>query len=269
MRKKLSKWIQGLLFTRTLKALGSKKKLFFFILLFDLLLLISISLLNNIIKMFIPEDYSILASWFSSVSGVLIFALFYTIGYFALILIVYSFIKYCILDLVKSVFSRHSFNISRLWGFYRLNIMIIGIPFVIVIMFAMIVSILIQREYAALLLAFIMLPVLFFYYPFFNLCQSMFYKQNKNPIRNSLRITFKGIQKYISIYLTSIMLLAAYYIISLIFTLVFKYALFRTEELYHAYYPGFLAVYQVITIIVLYLLMSFNRIEFYQVDEKS
>ncbi len=267
MRKRLNKWIKGLLFTKTLKTITKKKKLCLFIFMFDALMLISLSLVNSVIKMISPNDPQAFASMFSSASGVILFVLFYTIAYFAIILLVYSLIKYCILDLIKSMFRKHRFSLSRFWRFYWLNIRIIGLPFAAVIMLTMVSAIAIQRQYAAPFIAIMMLPVLFFYYPFFNICQSYFYKGKASPVKSSFRITFTGIRKYRCIYLSSIMALAAYYLITLIITVILKFTLFRTQEMYDAYYPGFFAVYQVITIVAIYLLMSFNRIMFYQVED--
>ena len=261
---KISKWSKELLFTKTMNTIKKNKKQFFFILLLDIVMILAFTIINLIANFILPNNGMSFAAGLSSFFSIILFSLTYTLVYFLIVIAAYSFIKYCILDLIRSMSKKKKFNLYRLKAFAWLNIRIIGIPLIAFMIFAFIISQAIERQYASILLIILLLPVMFFYYPFLNLCHSLFYKGKKHPIKKAIAMTFPGIRKYISIYVSSIIIIAAYWIISMIIVTILRYTLFSTEALYYAYYPGFTTVYNAITIIVLYLIFSFNRVQFYK-----
>ena len=264
---RISKLSQELLFTKTVRTIKKSKKQFFFILLFDIVMILAFIIINAIADFIFPNSGMDFVAGLSSIFSVIFFVLIYILIYFFIVLAAYSFVKYCILDLIMSMSKKQKFSLNRLKRFTWLNTRIIGIPLIAFMILVFIISLGIETQYASLLVILILLPVVFFYYPFMNLCQSLFYKGRKHPVRKAISMTFPGIRKYISIYVSSIIAIAAYLIISMAITAILKYTLFRTEALYYAYYPGFTAVYQGITIIVLYVIMSFNRVSFYQIAD--
>ncbi|MEA3515275.1 MAG: hypothetical protein U9R34_07380 [Nanoarchaeota archaeon] len=262
---RISKWSQELLFTKTMRTIKKSKKQFFFILLFDIVMILAFIIINIIADFIFPNSGMDFVAGLSSIFSMIFFVLIYILIYFFIIIAAYSFVKYCILNLISSMSKKQKFSLTRLKEFTWLNMRIISIPFIAFMILVFIISLVIEKKYASMLVILILLPVMFFYYPFMNLCQSLFYKGKKQPVRKAIAMTFPGIRKYISIYVSSIIAIAAYLILSMAVAVILKYMLFRTEALYYAYYPGFTAGYNVITIIGLYLLMSFNRVSFYKI----
>ena len=264
----ISKWSKELLFTKTMNTIKKNKKQFFFILLFDIVMILAFIIINSIANFILPNNGMSFATGLSSFSSIILFTLTYTLIYFLIVIAAYSFIKYCVLDLIRSMSKKKKFNLNRVKSFAWLNIRIIGIPLLAFLILTFIISMVIERQYASILVIILLLPVMFFYYPFLNLCHSLFYKDKKHPIKKAIAMTFPGIRKYISIYVSSIMVIAAYWIISAVIVTILRYTLFSTEALYYAYYPGFTTVYNTITIIVLYLIISFNRVQFYKAADR-
>jgi len=263
----ISKWSQELLFTKTMRTIKKSKKQFFFILLFDIVMILAFIIINVIADFIFPNKGMDFVAGLSSIFSVIFFVLIYILIYLFIVIVAYSFVKYCILNLISSMSKKHKFSLNKLKEFIWLNIRITSIPLIAFMIIVFIISQVIEKKYASILVILLLIPIMFFYYPFMNLCQSLFYKGRKQPVRKAIAMTFPGIGKYISIYVSSIIVIAAYLIISMVIAVILKYTLFRTEALYYAYYPGFTAVYNAITIIGLYLLMSFNRVSFYKITD--
>lgn len=257
------KFINKLFYQDTIIDILRRKKLFSFMLLFDIFFILSIVLINSIIAFMIPNSYEKLANIFGSPGNLLIFTIIYTFIYFGLILLIYSFFKYCILDFIKSLFEKQRFTIKRLLKLYILNLKYIVIPIVLSFVLLFFISLSIERDYASGLFILIMIPILFFYYPFINLCHSSFYK-GKNDIMRSLRIAFSP-QKYYRIYLSSFIIIICYLMITFLLTLISKHTIFRNEELYHNFYQLFQSIYNIITFIFILILNAINRVAWFKI----
>ena len=257
-------WTRKLFYLEILDKVRKNKRLFSLMLFFDVLLMLSVVLLNIIITFFMPNSYEKIAGIFENPLSLIFFTLAYAFIYFAIVLLIYSFFKYCILDFINSVFNKKKFTIKRLFSFYLLNIRAVVVPIILSFIILMLISLVFQRRYASDIFILIVIPIIFFYYPFVNLCHSMFYYNEKNPIRKSLRVAFRP-GKWYRIYLSSILIIIVYIIITLAVTAFAKYTFFSSEEFFHNYYDLYQNTYNIITFAFVILLNAVNRIAWYKI----
>lgn len=259
MKQIIKNRVTNLLFSRTFRRIKNNPLIFFYIFLFDIIFLLSVSFFNILINLVLPSDSYELSALFSSYSGLVSFAVMYTAAYLVIIIALYSLAKHYVLKLISSMF-RLQKSQKGSWKFFLLNLKILGIPLLAAVFLSILIAVAIDQDYAPFLLGIIFALFMIIYYPFINICHSLF-SIGEKPARKSIMLSLK---KSYSVYVHTILMLTIYYLISLLLTFILKHSLFRTETMYNTYYPSFFAVYSIITIIFFYLILSFNRVAFFQ-----
>ena len=193
-----------------------------------------------------------------------------TLIYYLIILIAYSFFKYCVLDFIKSLFGSTSFSFRRLDQFCVLNIMISAIFFAIMLVFNVILSG-IKESFAPFIFVFLAVPYLLILYLTANISQSLFYQESsaKISVKKGLKIIFTNIKSYRETIL--IMILFA-----LFFGLLFLGGGYLIRTLTSKNYSLYLALYSyskkisiIIFEVALYVIILINRISFYSIANQG
>lgn len=242
--------IKKTLFLEVFRKIKSAPSLFFYMLLFDAMFLLSIYSANKIVGVF-SEGRVILP----------IYALAYMAVYFLIFAALYSFFKYSVLHFISSMFEKSELNFGRFGKFYLVNVIVFflfGFTFFIL---SSVIPFLIVESYQKLILRIALILFIFFAYSFLNLCHS-FFASGKRPVSAALRFTFKKIKSYIPVFLSSVLFLLAYFIIYAIIGLILKYTLF-SKPVPMSYNAIYNAIFSIVTIVVFYLINAFNRIYFY------
>ncbi|MDO8741190.1 MAG: hypothetical protein Q7J54_06490 [Candidatus Woesearchaeota archaeon] len=242
--------IKKTLFLEVFRKIKPAPSLFFYMLLFDAMFLLSIYSANKIVGVF-SEGRIILP----------IYALAYMLLYFLIFAALYSFFKYSILHFIKSMFEKSDLNFGRFGKFYLINIIIFFVFGAIFFILSAIIPFLIVESYQKLVLRIALILFLFFAYSFLNICHSYF-ASGKNPVSAALSFTFKKIPSYIPVFLGSVLFLLAYFIIYAIIGLIMKYTLF-SKPVPMSYNTIYNAAFSIVTIVIFYLINAFNRVYFY------
>ena len=273
---KLKKRIQSSQFFETLKIIKKQPKLFFQAVLFDVLFLASLYGISKLVSFSIPADTSSITAILQSPWLMLSFALISSALYYLFILFIYSFFKYNILDIIKSMFGKTKFSFRRLGSFFLLNILIAALLFAVFISINLIVSPFIVSPFivikilAAILFFVMIVPFIFFSYPLINITHSLFEEGSniKDSLKKGFKITFGKIKSYAAVYLHSIIVFVIYIVLFYIFGLILKYTLFRDLQAYAGYYPIYVGFFNITATILLFLIIAFNRIYFYNAVRK-
>ena len=169
------------LFLKSFRLAKSNPSKIGLMLLFDLLFFVSFFYVFPDFGKYLAQNLSI-----SQTISFAIIVLLFQIVYVLLILFVYSFFKYCVLDSIKSIFHKAEFSLSRLWQFYLLNIILFLPPY---FAFSFILSG-IKEAYQPYVFISLGLVVSPFLYILVNIAQSYFYQGH--PLKKSISKGFSN-----------------------------------------------------------------------------
>ena len=234
--------------------------------LFDALFLVSLFGLNILFNYFSQVFFSSIAM---TLEYAVIFLVF-SVAYYLIVLFVYSFFKYCVLDFIKSLLEKTSFSFSRLGQFYSLNIIIAGMFFAVMLALNFILAS-IKPLYQPFVFIFMAAPYLLILYATMNVSHSSFYQGTsvKHSIKNGFKMTFTKIKSYRETILTVILaglvlwllFLGAGYLIQLLGS--------KNYSLYLTAYGYFKNASIIIFDIVFYMIILINRVSFYLIVQES
>lgn len=226
--------------------------------LFDVLFLIAVFGLQNLIQYFAQS--LALPKTIASAITFIIFSLIY----YLILLFIYSFFKYCILDFIKSLSENKDFSFKRLGEFYALNIVIGGVFFAIMLLLNSILAG-IKQDYAPFVFIVLAVPYLLFLYIIANTSHSLFYQEAsiKESIKKSLKITFTKIKTYRETIL--VMILFALVLWLLFYGAGYLVRTFTSKNysLYLTAYAYFKQISIIVFDLVFYIVILINRISFY------
>ena len=245
-------------FIKSVKLAKSNPNKLALMILFDILFVVAVFSSNIILQYFSKSIYVTQPLW--SIVTFIALSLFY----YLLMLLVYSFFKYLVLDYIKSLFEKSEFSFERLGQFYGLNVAIAGIFFASIVLFNYILNY-IYPSYRPIVFIVVAVPYLLFLYVMLNASHSMFYSGNSmiNSLKNGTKITFTKIKVYRETIL--IMIIFALLLWLLFFGAGYLIRLVASKN--YSFYLSAYAFYKQATIIVfdvvLYLVILINRITFY------
>lgn len=247
------------LIKKTLSLIKKNPSQFLYMLLFDFLFVVVVYYLSVATKFFTISD------------SLIVFGIYFLI-FLLIILLVYSFFKYLILDLLKSVFGKNELNFKYFFSFYKLNLAVFLVPFILIFIGVLVFASSNLLQYnltgmvTVIVLSILLLPVFLFIYTLVNISHSLFVhakkeKIVKNALKKSLNIPFYG-RIYSYNFLFLLIFLAGW----LIADYILKAFGFSTYLQYYSSYRIFMWVFGAI---ILYFTVVFNRINFYLIINKK
>lgn len=185
--------------------------------------------------------------------------------YFMLLIAIFTFFQYCILDTMFDYFDQQPFSFVRFKTFYWLHVFTFGVfSGVFFLLNSLITSL--KPSYQGIGTLLLLLPFLVLAYTYLNLLHGCFLKEHslKKIFKDSISIFKSKNSHYWAIIIFSIFLFLFYISILLIFRLLLFLAL-RLVKI-DFYYPLLFeeTISTVITALFFLILLSFNRILFYQ-----
>jgi hypothetical protein len=110
-----------------------------------------------------------------------------------------------------------------------------------------------------------LIPIfIFFFYSTINISHTLFiHDQRKHLIKDSFKITFHKLKIYYQFIIFNIAITLIYLIIYNILHFIFKFLVTKNQQILINYGSAYLKIFQISSIIFIYLLISFNRIYFY------
>lgn len=247
-------------------------KNFLLLVLFDLLFIASFYFINNFFArvsnaLFSASEYGILARF-----GALLF-MFLVIG---LSIFVYSFFKYCVLDILRGYFEETVFTFKNVLSFFWLNILLSVFLFVVSFVFQLLYyplssggspSIPIAIIFSGIL---IVLSFVSFWYVYF--CHILFLRtmdvskqlflDSYNLLKDKLGIL--SMMAFLSV--------VAYTVFASVFALIglpLREFFFTTQERIIAHYGIYSGVFTVLTILITYLILQYHRLAMFKMVWKK
>lgn len=247
--------------SKSLNAIKKNPKMFLWMFLLDLGFLGVFLLFNYLTNLIVPDANTFITQVQTN-TMLLIGLILLFIVYVVVIILAYSFFNLIILGSIKKFSTKHKHDFSKLKEFFMINLFLFLLFFIIFILFNIISSFLIDKSiWIGLTVGAILIIFSLMLYAFYNLMHSAFILGHEFSV--NLKKSFKHMfsSSYFGLFFFSFVIILGYILIYFIIGLIFSTYIL-------AHYETFSAVFSVITLIVIYLLFSFNRIYFYFISEE-
>lgn len=190
--------------------------------------------------------------------------------YYLMVLFIYSFFKYSLLDFIKSLFEKTEFSFKRLGQFYALNIIIAGIFFAVIILANFLLAS-IKMQYRPFAFIFLAAPYLLFLYVIINTSHSLFYQGNSigNSIKKSLSLAITKIKIYRETILIMVLSALALWLLFLGGGYLVRLLASKNYGMYLNTYAYFKQISVIAFDLAFYFIILINRISFYAITEES
>jgi hypothetical protein len=257
-------------FLRVFSIVKKNTNIYLYTVVFDFIFLALIMFVGNYFGSFIPSDAQQIMELFKTTSSLLLFVFIYPLVYYLFVIFVYSLAKLSILNLIKSLYDGGKFNIKRFWRFYLLNIVFFVIFFFSALILFGVLSLIFERDFLKYLILILTIPFLFFCYSIINIGHTFFIKGvEKGLVKKSFMASFNKIKKYGMFLVCDIILVLVYLLLYNIIHLILRFTIFANKEILSAYGGTYMKIFNIISLIFVYLLIAFNRIYFYELRDKN
>lgn len=228
--------------------------------LFDAMFLVSAFALN-ILGNYLANGLA-MPSAFASSAAFIVFSL----AYYLIVLLAYSFFKYGVLNFIKSLSEKADFSLKRLGQFYSLNMIIAGIFFAALIAVNFILAG-IRQPYVPFIFIFFAIPYLLFLYVIINLSHSVFYQgaSAMDSVKNSFAIAFAKMKVYRETILSMIILGMFLWLLFYGSGYLIRIFTSKNYSLYLSAYAYFKQASIAVFYIASYILVLINRVSFYAI----
>ena len=245
------------------------RKLAFYIFFLDIMFIAILYGFSFISTSILPDDPQIYLNITNQFQAALAISILVAVAYILIMVFIYSFFKYGVLDMIHSMIRNTDFDFGKMWKFYKLNIAIFGLPMVAFALFYVITLLTLRQEIQATISLIFLLIIAFFVYPFYNIAHSLFTRNYKikKILKLSFRLTFKKFKSYLSIYFFSLLILGFFLLIFYLIGLIIGATVFSDPVVLSRYRSVYLTVFTLLLGIILYKIVFFNRVYFYVITE--
>ncbi|MBW2975141.1 hypothetical protein KY366_05480 [Candidatus Woesearchaeota archaeon] len=263
--KKIKKRFLDTSFYKVVNLIKKNLNIYLYTIVIDLTFLALVILIGKFLGSLIPRDPQQLMGFFKTQLNLLLFVFIYPVFYYLFVIFLYSIAKLAILNMIKPLYEKHKFTLKGLGKFYLLNILLFAIFFSIFLAFTGISALLLKDNILKYVVAILSLILFFFAYSVTNIAHTLFIKNRRNRvIRNTFRIAFRKITKYGTFKIWNTFLIITYIVIYNIVNLVVRLTVSLNQEALTPYVPLYLKLFNIASIIFIYLVVAFNRIYFYE-----
>lgn len=234
-------------FWRTKELISKNLKKSFYVFCLDMVFFIVLLLLNSLVLQRMPQPNQL---YWQNPALIFIFAA----AYLMFLLFFYSLIKYIVLLIIRSTYEEAEYISKNYFRFVFLNLILIGIAFLISVVISSILHLAVRQESIRLASIVVLAFLSLFFYLLFNIAQISFVIERRIwcSIKRSFAAIFKG-NLYFPIIVNVIFFLLVYFIIGMFVVFLFKDNLFGVYRL----------TYTIIIAVLLYVLLFFNRMQLF------
>lgn len=255
----------GSSFFRVFNIIKKNSHTYFYTITLDFIFLALIIIIGKYLGSLIPQDPQQLMTIFKSQANLLIFVFGYPTIYYLFVIFLYSITKLSILNLIKQLYEKQKFNLKGLGKFYLLNLLLFIIFLLISLVITGILALILQKDFLKYVVLILGIPFLFFVYSMMNIAHTLFMgNYGKRIIKKSFYIAFSSIKKYGLFIMWDIILILTYLVFYNIIHLIFRFTLFLNQQLLTSYGPLYLKIFNIMSIVVIYLIIAFNRMYFFE-----
>lgn len=256
-------------FLKVHRIIKKNPNIYVYTIVLDFIFLFLIIFIGKYFGSLIPQDPQQLMAFFKTTTNLLLFVFIYPVIYYLFVIFIYSMIKLSILNLIKSLYEKNRFSFKRLGKFYLLNILIFIIFFFSGLILFGLLALILRRDFLKYVILILLIPFLFFLYSIINISHTLFIKDGKKGIiKKNFNIAFNKINKYGMFIIWNFIIILIYLLFYNIIHLIFRLFIFVNREILTTYGSIYIKIFNIISLIVLYLIIAFNRIYFYErIDE--
>jgi hypothetical protein len=261
MFKDIKKKYRSSSFKKGLVAIKTNPILLFYVILLDVGFFGVFYLLNLVLNNFLPDNAQI-AMTLSSQSMFFIVMLLISILYFVVIILAYSFFNLIILGSIRKMAHKYSHDFSLFKNMFFLNLLLFIIFFILLSLFNYLTVLIVNKSiWLAAIVFLVVLVLVIFSYAFHNFSHSAFILGHKlrTTLKQALKNTFS--KAYLGVITFSIVFMIIYFGLYILLGLIIDNFIIQN-------YNAFINTSSIITLIVAYVLFTFNRIYFFFVAEK-
>lgn len=262
MFKKVAKKYHSSSFKKSLIAIKTKPLLLLYVILLDAGFFAVFYLLNIVLNNFLPDNAQI-AMTVSSQSMLFIVMLLISILYFVIIILSYSFFNLIILGNIRKMSHDYSHDFSLFKNMFFLNLLLFIIFFILLSIFNYLTILIVNKSlWLAAIVFLVVLVLVIFSYAFHNFSHSAFILGHnlRTTLKNALKNTFS--KAYLGIITFSILFIMIYFGLYVLLGLLIDNFIIQN-------YNAFINTSSIITLIIAYVLFTFNRVYFFFVAEKK
>ena len=257
-------------FLRVFDIIKKNSNICLYTIILDFIFLALIMSVGKYFGSIIPSDPQQLMDILKSSTNLLLFVFLYPTIYYLFVIFVYSIAKLSIFNLIKSLYEKNRFTLKGLGKFYLLNIMLFVILFFSGLVLWAILALIFKSDFLNYIILILLIPFLFFCYSIVNISHTLFIKNGgKKIIRKGFNIAFNKIKRYGMFIIWDLAIILIYLIFYNLIHLIFRLSIFSNEQILASYGDIYLKIFNIISLIVLYLIIAFNRIYFYERIEKD
>jgi hypothetical protein len=262
MLKNISKKYRLSSFKRSLVAIKTKPILLLYVILLDVGFFAIFYLLNLVLNDFLPDNPQI-ALALNNQSMFFIVMLLISILYFVIIILAYSFFNLIILGNIRKLSHNYSHNFSLFKNMFFLNLLLFIVFFILLSIFNYLTILIVNKSlWLAAAVFLLMLVLLILSYAFHNFTHSTFILGHRlrDILKHALKNTFS--KAYLGIIIFSVVLMIIYFGLYILLGLIIDSFILQN-------YDTFINTSSILTLIVVYVLFTFNRVYFFFVAEKK
>ncbi len=249
-------------FKKSLIAVKTRPLLLLYIILLDAGFFVVFYLLNLVLNAFIPENPEI-AMALNSQSMFFIVMLLLSILYFVIIILVYSLFNLIILGNIRKMSHKYSHDFSLFKNMFMLNLLLFLIFFILLSLFNYLTILIVNKPIWLAAIVFILVfLILILSYAFHNFSHSAFILGHKmrDIVKKAFKNTFS--KAYLGIITFSVTFMIIYFGLYVILGLII-------DGFILANYDTFINTSSIITLIIAYVLFTFNRVYFFFIAERK
>lgn len=236
----------------------------------DFVFLGIIVLVGNFLTGIVPSDPQALLAMFGGKASLVLFSLAYPLGYYLFLVLVYSVVKWFVLEQVAVINGKGKNQMSQFGRFYLLNVWLFIIIVGAALFFFVTLRVVFEDKFFRPAFSVVSVPLLFFSYAIINLSHTPYLLgRRQKVIAHAIRRAFLEIFRYGGFFLWDILAGGIFYLILTLLHLALRPWVLGSTQAMARYSALYVGVFQALSLIVLYLLIAMNQIYFVGEAERN
>ena len=236
----------------------------------DFVFLGIIVLVGNFLTGIVPSDPQALLAMFGGKASLVLFSLAYPLAYYLFLVLVYSVIKWFVLEQIAVINGKGKSSMSQFGRFYLLNVWLFIIIVGVALLFFVALRVVFEDKFFRPAFSIVSVPLLFFSYALINLSHTPYLLgKRQKVITHAIRRAFLEIFRYGGFFLWDILVGGICYLILTLLHLALRQLVLGSTQAMAQYGTLYVGVFQALSLVVLYLLIAMNRIYFLDEAERN
>lgn len=249
-------------FKKSFKAIKARPLLLLYVILLDIGFFGIFYLLNLVLNQFLPDNPEIALAMNSQLMFFMVMLLI-SILYFVVIIFAYSFFNLIILGNIRKMSHKYSHDLSLFKNMFFLNLLLFIMFFILLSLFNYLTVLILNKPiWIAAVVFLAVLVILILSYAFHNFSHSTFILGHnlRTVLKHAIKNTFS--KAYLGVIAFSVIFMIIYFGLYVLLGLIIDGFIVKN-------YDAFINTSSILTLIIAYVLFTFNRVYFFFVAERK